>query len=153
MELTTRQLKFVDEYLVDLNATQAAVRSGYSARTATKQAARLMAHTGIQAKLEQSFAERKQRVQITQDYVLTTIQDTVERCRQATPVLDKVGTPTGEYRFDASGVLKGCELLGKHLQIFTEKVLHQGDPNAPLQVAVAHRLSLSAAIDKAQAKR
>ena len=42
--MTPRQLRFVDEYLVDLNATQAAMRAGYSGRTANEQGARLLAN-------------------------------------------------------------------------------------------------------------
>ena len=47
-QLTDRRQKFVDEYLMDLNATQAAIRAGYSARTANEQAARLLANVSIQ---------------------------------------------------------------------------------------------------------
>jgi phage terminase small subunit len=76
--------------------------------------------------------KRSKRVEIDADYVLGTIVSTIERCKQAEPVMDKAGnhltTETedgGEalaYRFDASGVLKGAELLGKHLKLFTDKV-------------------------------
>lgn len=40
----------------------------------------------------------------------------------AEPVLDREGEPTGEYRFDSSGAARGLELLGKHLQMFTDKI-------------------------------
>ena len=81
---------------------------------------------------------RSDRTKISTDYVLTTtIQDTVERCRQAKPVTYRNGdlalteTPEGKdvpaYAFDSSAVLRGCELLGKHLKLFTDKVEHSGN--------------------------
>ena len=65
--------------------------------------------------------KRAEKVGADAEYVIKTIMETIERCRQAEPILDKEGTPTGEYRFDAGNVLKGCELLGKHLKMFTDK--------------------------------
>lgn len=65
--------------------------------------------------------KRAERVEVTQDYVLRTIVDTIERCKQAEPVRGKDGEETGEYKFDSSAVLKGAELLGKHLKLFTDK--------------------------------
>jgi phage terminase small subunit len=61
---------------------------------------------------------------ITAEYVLGTIQATIERCSQAEAVFDREGNPTGEYKFDATSVLKGAELLGKHLKLFTDKIDH-----------------------------
>ena len=58
------------EYLVDLNATQAAIRAGYSPRTANEQAARPLANVSVAAAIEKAMAERSQRTEITQDMVL-----------------------------------------------------------------------------------
>ena len=70
MALTDKQLRFVEEYLVDLNATQAAIRSGYSERTANEQGNRLLANASVQAAVSEGQAKRSERTQITADMVL-----------------------------------------------------------------------------------
>lgn len=120
-ELTPKQRMFIAEYLVDMNATKAAERAGYSVRTAQEQGSRLLSNVMVAAEIQRRIGKREKKLGITQDYVLGTIQDTVERCRQAEEVRDREGNPTGEYQFEANAVLKGCELLGKHLKLFTEK--------------------------------
>ena len=121
MELTPKQKRFVSEYLIDLNATQAAIRAGYSQKTANEQGARLLANASVQAAITEAIEQREKRTQITQDYVLNGIKQLVDRCIQAEPVRDKEGNETGEYRFEAFAALKGYELLGKHLKLLTEK--------------------------------
>lgn len=136
--LTPKQQMFVAEYLKDLNATQAAIRAGYSKKTAHVIGDENLKKPVIAAAVQKAMNERAKRTEIDSDYVLNTIKDTVERCRQAKPVYDRQGNrvmvelPTGEvapaYVFDASNVLKGCELLGKHLGLFNEKGDHpQGE--------------------------
>jgi phage terminase small subunit len=73
VKLPPRQQRFVEEYLLDLNATQAAIRAGYSAKTANPQAARLLAKVSIQAALAEAMATRADRTGITQDRVLHEI--------------------------------------------------------------------------------
>jgi phage terminase small subunit len=68
--LTPKQRLFVQEYLIDLNATQAAVRAGYSPKTAAEQGHQLLQKTSIREAVEGAMAERSQRLQITQDWVL-----------------------------------------------------------------------------------
>jgi phage terminase small subunit len=70
MALTPKQARFVDEYLVDLNATQAAIRSGYSENTAESQGSRLLSNAKVAAVVAARQAERAKRTQITQDRVL-----------------------------------------------------------------------------------
>jgi phage terminase small subunit len=136
-KFTDKQQRFIDEYLVDLNGTQAAIRAGYSRKTANEIAAELLAKPSIRAAVDAGLAKRRERTEISQDYVLRTIHETVERCRQVAPVLDRKGfpvvveTPKGSvapaYVFDAKEVLKGCELLGRHLGMFPTKVEHSGE--------------------------
>jgi phage terminase small subunit len=128
MALTAKQERFVAEYLIDLNATQAAIRAGYSAKTAEQQGARLLGNAKVAAAIAAGQAARAERTNITQDYVLSSIVETMERCKQAKQVLNRRGepvlveTPTGEmvpaYVFDAGNVLRGAEMLGKHLGMF-----------------------------------
>lgn len=70
MALTAKQERFVEEYLIDLNATQAATRAGYSEKTAGKQGTQLLAKTGIAAAIAKAQARRSKRTDITQDRVL-----------------------------------------------------------------------------------
>jgi len=131
IKLNPKREMFCREYLIDLNATQAAIRAGYSAKTANTYAAGLLAKNSIQARIQELKDKRIERVEVNADYVLKTIIDTVERCKQAEPVLDRKGDPVtvadenGElrpiYKFDSQAVLKGAELLGKHLALFTDR--------------------------------
>ena len=68
--LTLKQQRFVDEYLIDLNATQAAMRAGYSAKTANEQGARLLANVHISRAVSQAVAAQSERTGITADVIL-----------------------------------------------------------------------------------
>lgn len=68
--LTPKQRMFVREYIVDLNATQAAIRAGYSERTANEQASRLLANVNVGAAVTAAMNARSRRTQITADRVL-----------------------------------------------------------------------------------
>ena len=69
-KLTAKQQRFCDEYLIDLNVTQAAIRAGYSKKTANEQGARLLVNVSIQKKISELQKEREKRTEITQDSVL-----------------------------------------------------------------------------------
>lgn len=69
-KLTARQQRFADEYLVDLNGKQAAIRAGYSERTAEAQASRLLSNVKVQHYIQKRKQERVERTEITQDMVL-----------------------------------------------------------------------------------
>jgi len=70
MALTAKQRRFVVEYLVDLNATQAAIRAGYAKKGAKDQAYQLMQNPTIQAAIKAAMEERSERIRIDADYVL-----------------------------------------------------------------------------------
>lgn len=73
MSLTPRQQRFVDEYLIDLNATQAAIRAGYSAGSAEVEGSRLLRNAKVAAEVSSRKAERSERTEITQDRVLAEL--------------------------------------------------------------------------------
>ena len=68
--LTEKQKRFVDEYLIDLNATQAAIRAGYSEKYANTNAPKLLQNTAIKEYIQERKADRVERTEITQDMVL-----------------------------------------------------------------------------------
>lgn len=121
-QLTPKQQRFCEEYLIDLNATQAAIRAGYSAKTANEQGARLLANVSVQAFIDEGKKQRSAKTGITAERVLTGIMGVIERCEQAVPVLDEEGKETGEWKFESGSALRGYELLGKHLKLFTERI-------------------------------
>jgi len=73
--LNPQQARFVEEYLVDLNATQAAIRAGYSVRTAYSQGQRLLKHVEVRRAIDKAMSARSQRVQVTADDVLRELWD------------------------------------------------------------------------------
>lgn len=69
-KLTEKQKAFVNEYLIDLNATQAAIRAGYSKKNADKIASQLLGKTRVSEEIKKVMAKREKRTEITQDRVL-----------------------------------------------------------------------------------
>lgn len=124
-DLTPKQEMFCKEYIIDLNATQAAIRAGYSEKTAKEIGCENLTKPNVSKRVQELLDERSKRTEISADYVLNGIKELTERCIQAVPVVQD-GEPTGEYKFEANAALKGYELLGKHLKLFTDKIEHAG---------------------------
>ena len=149
--MTAKQERFVQEYLIDLNATQAAIRAGYSPKTANEQGARLLANVSVQTQISKAEAERSRRTGINQDRVIrelakvaflnpvdvidmdsATIQGKAHRDDTACIASVKVKTiPTDDGAITEREVktydkLKALELLGKHLGMFTDRVKVDG---------------------------
>lgn len=75
MALTPKQARFVEQYLIDLNATQAATRAGYSAKTSEQQGPRLLGNVGVQAAISEAQAARSKRTKVTADTVLRHLDE------------------------------------------------------------------------------
>lgn len=164
--LTSRQERFVREYLIDLNGTQAAIRAGYSEHSAKQQASQLLDIPLLALRVEALKDERAAALAITATDVLAGLLKIRDRAMQAEEVLRfdheacaLVGT--GEYKFDSNGANKASELIGKHLAMFTEKVVSvQVDvdaeklkalteiPQEDLEAAIALGEKLAAALAK-----
>lgn len=125
-KLTDKQAAFVRQYLVDLNATQAAIRAGYSERTANAQAGRLLANVGIREAIENAQAKRARRVEIKAEDVLRGVIEVTTQARDSG---------------DLKTALKGYELQGKHLGMWTEKVKQEvsGPDGGPMASEIVVR--------------
>jgi phage terminase small subunit len=131
--MTDKQTRFVEEYLKDTNATQAAIRAGYSAKRADEYGRQLLGKTGVREAIDKGLSEKSKRCQLDADWVLMNLKQVVERCMQTEPVLNRDGEPTGEYRFDSRGAARGLELIGKHIGMFRDKLELTGKDGGPIQ--------------------
>lgn len=124
MALTDKQRKFIDEYMIDMNATAAYLRAGYKCteETARANSSRLLTNANVIAEIEQRQDKLTQESGLTVQWVLNNFKIVAERCMQAEAVTDREGNPTGEYRFDSSGANKALEKIGQHLGMFTDKL-------------------------------
>lgn len=135
-EMTLEQARFVEEYLKDLNATQAAIRAGYSRKYACEYAKKsLMKNPKIRAAIQEGMDKRSKKAEITAEYVLTGLKDVADRCMQAVPVMTRGKNPVqvtdedgnGVWQFDSTGANRALELLGKHLVLFSDKIQVDGE--------------------------
>lgn len=127
--MTPKQRRFADEYLVDHVATQAAIRAGYSKRSAHAQGHDLLKKPEIRAYIEAKEAEIAEQCAVDAGYVLSALQETLERCLQRKPVMvfnrekrsmEQATDENGEgvWQFDSTGANRSAELLGRHLGVF-----------------------------------
>ena len=145
-KLTEKQQRFVDEYLIDLNATQAAIRAGYSVKTANEQGSQNLAKLSIQQAIAEQMAERSKRTGINQDRVvlelakialvkMTDIVDSQGRIKYDASPDDLACIESVKYKESESDTgssverevkiaskLKALELLGKHLGMWNDKL-------------------------------
>lgn len=147
MALTNKQKRFIEEYLIDLNATQAAIRAGYSPATAGNIGNENLGKPQIRARVEQALAERSRRTGINQDRVIrelarialvnpvdvvnmddATIKSKASEDDTAAILSVKVkNIPTEngditEREIRMADKIKALELLGKHLGMFTDRL-------------------------------
>lgn len=113
MTLSDAKLRFIDEYLVDLNATQAVLRTGCDSGQAFELGCEKLRDRQIATAVSDEKQARLKRKEATEAYVVATIVATIERCLQA--------PQESQNKFDSASVLKGCEMLGKHLGMFRDK--------------------------------
>ena len=145
-KLTEKQQRFVNEYLIDLNATQAAIRAGYSVKTANEQGSQNLAKLSIQQAIAEQMAERSKRTGINQDRVvlelakialvkMTDIVDSQGRIKSDASPDDLACIESVKYKESESDTgssverevkiaskLKALELLGKHLGMWNDKL-------------------------------
>lgn len=139
-KLNERQQRFCDEYLIDLNATQAAIRAGYSQKYAHTNANKLLQNTTIKAFIDARMAEKKDSLIADQDEVLKYLTSVLRGHAQSEiVVVEGVGDGCSEARAmkkapDEKERLKAAELLGKRYGLYTEKVEQQLDVDLNISV-------------------
>ena len=157
-KLTAKQKRFCEEYLIDLNATQAAIRAGYSPESAADIGSDNMQKTEIKAEIDKQMAERSKRTGITQDRVLeelgkiafcnpadlinlkdATMLDAADRMDTAAIASVKVkeiptrdGETITEREIRMTDKLRALELCGKHVGLFK----NDEDTLIPMQVVI-----------------
>lgn len=126
--LNERQMRFVDEYMIDLNATQAAIRAGYSVKTAYSQGQRLLKHvelkTEIERRTEQMRSEKVADAQEIMEYLTSVMRGESEA---EVVVVEGCGEGFSSARTmqkapDEKEKLKAAELLGKRYGMFNDKL-------------------------------
>lgn len=120
IKLTDKQKLFIKEYLVDLNGTQAAIRAGYSEDTANVIASENLTKPYIKEAIQKAMDKRVKKTEITAEYVLNGIRDVIKNAEQD------------------NNKLKGYELLGKHLKLFTDK--QEVDMNANIEITMSEEI-------------
>jgi phage terminase small subunit len=118
--LTPFQRRFVAQYLITPNATEAYRRAGGIGVSSTL-GPRMLKGQHVAAAVARAQEARAKRTEVTSDYVLTTIQQTVESAKVQ-----------GRHR----DVLHGCELLGRHLGMWKDRVEHSGPNGGPIEERV-----------------
>lgn len=145
-QLSEQRQRFVEEYLIDLNGTQAAIRAGYSVKTAQEQSSRLLSNVMVQEAISKAMAARSRRTGVNQDRVvlelaklafvkMTDVVDSNGRIREdATDddlaCIESIKYKESDNEFGGSverevkigSKLKALELLGKHLGMWNERM-------------------------------
>ena len=157
-KLTEKQRRFVDEYLIDLNATQAAIRAGYSVKTADKQGYQLLEKPRVAEAISEKMAERSRRTGVNQDRVVmelakiafvnaadvidsddatikagATADDTAAIQSVKVKVIPTKEGEGVEREIRLNDKLKALELLGKHLGMWNDKM----DVNLNIPVVIS----------------
>ena len=138
-KLNEKQKMFCDEYMIDLNATQAAIRAGYSKKTAYSQGQRLLKKVECQKYLADLMAEKESKLIADQNEILRYLTSVIRGESKSTEiVVEGTGDGCSEARTilkepSEKDRLKAAELLGKRYGIYTEKV--DMDVNIPVMFA------------------
>lgn len=150
--LNNKQKRFCQEYIIDLNATQAAIRAGYKEKTAYSQGQRLLKHVEIQKNIQKAQEKRSIRTEITQDMVLKELAKigftdmrnystwgsngvilkqsdelTPEQTAAISEVSETISKNGGSIKFKLHDKVSALEKIGRHLGMFNDKLQLDGD--------------------------
>ena len=172
-KLTPKQARFVEEYLIDLNATQAAIRAGYSVETAKEIGSQNFTKLHVRTAIEKAMAERSKRTGVTQDRIVlelariafvnatdviaddATVMENATRDDTAAIQSVKVKvipTQNGdgvEREIKLGDKLKALELLGKHIGMWNDKQRAADAREEEMQKASSGMLQLMTSLEQA----
>lgn len=117
-QLTVRQRRFAEEYVLDFNGAAAVTRSGYSAKYPNRTAYELLHNPAVKAAIDQLTEKNASKSTLKPEYVLNKIQRTIEKAELAN---------------NHNAVLRGCELLARHLGMFIDRTELTGKDGGPLE--------------------
>ncbi len=139
-KMTAKQMRFCDEYLIDLNATQAAIRAGYSKKTANRIATENLSKPVIKEYIAARMAEKESKLIADQDEVLKYLTAVMRGQTQSeVVVVENIGDYMSEARTmqkapDEKERLKAAELLGKRYGLYTDRVEQEVDMDLNIKV-------------------
>lgn len=152
-KLTEKEQLFVKHYLITLNAKKAAILAKYSERSAAEIGYENLNKPHIQDALRGEIQKVKEKLDLDKDYVLKGLMEVVERSMRRKKVMyfdyeekeymQRMDEETGEgvWEYDSGGVNKALELLGKHLQLFTDRLKIEGESFSDIAKSVLTRKS------------
>jgi hypothetical protein len=124
-KIPLKQRRFADNIISGENGTQSAIKAGYAKASAHTTSSRLLKNEKVQAYIQAAMDKASEQTGINAQYVLTTIQQTMEQCKQ--PIdsghVDSQGQPV-MIPVDVQGVLRSSEQLGRSLSLFQDRTLH-----------------------------
>jgi len=163
--LTDKQKRFCEEYLIDLNATQAAIRAGYSEKTANRIASENLTKLDIQAYIQELNQARQERTQITADMVIQelgkvalinlddfyysngTLKEPSQlseraKCALASYSIKRINLGDGEFEdvpiHKTHDKMKALEMLGRHYGIFEKDNKQKPQDTEPKTIQITY---------------
>ena len=139
-KLTLKQKKFADEYIISGNATQSAIKAGYSKKTAGVIAVENLEKPNIKAYIDERLKELDDKAIAKQEEVLQYLTAVMRgQSKSAVVVIEGLGEGLSEARLinktpDEKDRIKAAELLGKRYGAFTEKIDISGDMSLSIEV-------------------
>ena len=143
-KMTAKQRRFCDEYLIDLNATQAAIRAGYSKKTACSIGNENLMKPEIKRYIEKRMAEKDKELIADQDEVLKYLTSVLRgKSRSSVVVVESTGDFCSEAREmekapDEKERLKAAELLGKRYGLYTDRIEQDIDMELNINIDYGH---------------
>lgn len=130
-KLTAKEERFVQGLFSGLSQRKA-YKEAYNPNNMTdksvdEEACRLAKEVKISSRLKELTEKQAKETGWTVEKLIKEFEEIKQMCKCATPVLDRQGEATGEYKFDSTGAVKSLENIGKLLGMYTEKVQHSGN--------------------------
>lgn len=137
-KLTSKQELFCREYLVDLNATQAAIRAGYNPNSAKQIATENLSKPYLANFIAELKAERAAKVDISAAWVLKKLVALHDKCMEAETVQDSAGVDMGYAKFNPSSAAKSLELIGRHVDVRAFDVDEKNQGSTPISINIVN---------------